>query len=167
MTLRFKHGRLTILLFSDPLTPISTLKSELLDVLRERYPAGLPPSSTSLGTKNIEIPESIHDVAFGVPVDIYEMSKGWEELNTGGAAGGMKESPKSLGLKDGSCLAFRFAGEEEGDEDDLFSVEWPDYEELYGERDLDMEVDREDGDSGEEGVEEEYDEEERSGDDMM
>jgi hypothetical protein len=94
-----------------------------------------------------------------VPVDAHDMEKGWRQL--GGVvrdALGLKESPKTLGIKDGGVLAFRFRGEDEGYEDEdeegegeeaggetqKFVVEWPSYDETYGEADpggVDMETD--------------------------
>jgi hypothetical protein len=64
-----------------------------------------------------------------------------------GAAGekGSKASPKALGLKDGSVLAFRFRegdeedgdegdeGETEGEKGEKFWVEWSSYDDAYGE----------------------------------
>lgn len=68
----------------------------------------------------------------GVPVDPYEPSKGWDELDI--RAGGIKETPKSLGLKDGSKIAFAFTdGEEDKAAKELFYVEYPDLEALYPE----------------------------------
>ena len=137
-TLRFKHGRLTVLLFTEPLTPFSTLKDELLSVLRERYPKGLPKP----GEPNdyVSIPDSIDDVALAFPADQNDMSKGWKELELSGGKGGMKDSPKGKGLKDGGVLAFRFRseaededGEGEGDGEE-FVVEWPSYDDNYGDQ---------------------------------
>jgi hypothetical protein len=140
-TLRFKHGRLTILLLTEALTPISVLKTELLETLRERYPLGIPnpvPKSAS----RIPIPDSIQDVALAVPIDNHDISKGWKGLDLS-ASGGIKACPKSLGIKDGGVLAFRFRSEDEGDDEDIekgmaeredeFLVEWPSYDETYGE----------------------------------
>jgi hypothetical protein len=69
----------------------------------------------------------------GVQVDPYEPSKGWDELDTRG--GGVKETPKSLGLKDGSKLAFAFVYENDEDKEtkELFHVEYPDVDALYPE----------------------------------
>jgi hypothetical protein len=80
-----------------------------------------------------KIPDSILDIVLGVPVDPYEPSKGWDELDTGEA--GIKETPNSLGLKDGSKIAFAFVDGMEEDEEvkDLFYVEYPDVEALYPE----------------------------------
>jgi hypothetical protein len=78
-----------------------------------------------------------------VLIDNYDISKGWKALNgsRNNDAMGMKESPKSVGVKDGGVLAFRFRGEDEGVENDEevdgeteeFVVEWPSYDETYGE----------------------------------
>lgn len=76
------------------------------------------------------IPDSIHEVLLGVPVDIYEPSKGWVEISTDS---GIKESPKSLGLKDCSMIAFAFIEGEQGDETVEFHVEFSSYEEQYPE----------------------------------
>lgn len=46
-------------------------------------------------------------------------------------SGGLKECPKSLGLKDGAVVAFAFL--EKGDEfaEPVFRVEWSSYEDNY------------------------------------
>jgi hypothetical protein len=126
-TLRFKHGKHTILLLAEPLTPFSSLKTELLDTLRERYPSGL---SSSTSPEPLPIPSSIHEVLLGIPVDSYEPSKGWVEITTDG---GLKESPRSLGLKDGCMIAFTFIEGEQGDETVEFHVEFSSYEDQYPE----------------------------------
>ncbi len=90
------------------------------------------------------------------------MTKGWRQLGGAGKdAMGLKGSPKIVGLKDGGVLAFRFRTEDEVDErneDDeeadgdevmhretqKFVVEWPSYDETYGEAEPgggDMEMD--------------------------
>lgn len=126
-TLRFKHGKHTILLFAEPLTPISTIKTELLTTLKERYPDGLP---TSTADAPLPIPDSINEVLLGVPIDVYEPSKGWVEMGT---VGSTKDCPKSLGLKDNSVIAFAFIEGDEGEEKVQFHVEWSSYEDQYPE----------------------------------
>lgn len=157
-TLRFKHGRITVLLLTEALTPLSILKIELLDALRERYPAGLPNPTQSAKNQYgfneyIPIPDNAEDVVLAVPLDVYDVEKGWRQLSgAGNDALGLKASPKSVGVKDGGVLAFRFRGEDEGDGDDEegeeetgeFVVKWPSYDETYGEADPggeDMETD--------------------------
>ncbi|KAI9742882.1 MAG: hypothetical protein M1818_003611 [Claussenomyces sp. TS43310] len=139
-TLRFKHGRITILLYIEPLTPFATLKSDLLDTLRERYPLGLPAPSNGSGTvpeiqPHTQIPDSIEDIALGVPVDECDAGKGWQELVLMNGGTGIRDSPKSLGLKDRGMVAFRFkkGDEMEGAGESLFEVTLPTYEETYGE----------------------------------
>lgn len=112
------------------MTPFTTIKTELLEVLKERYPKGLETSKSPTPTK---IPDSILDIVLGVQKDQYEPSKGWDELDT--RDGGIKESPKSLQLKDGVKIAFAFVGDDEEDKEaeDLFYVEFPDIDALYPE----------------------------------
>ena len=112
---------------TEPLTPFSSIKTDLLAILRERYPEGLPNSASPTKTP---IPESIHEVSLAVPIDSYEPEKGWTELATN--PGDIRESPRSLGLKDGALIAFAFI-EGEGKNVGLeFKVEWSSYEAEYG-----------------------------------
>lgn len=118
------------------MTPFSILKDELLSVLRERYPKGLPKPTGPC--EYLPVPDSVGDVALAVPVDQYDMTKGWEALELSDSKGKMKDSPKGRGLKDGGVLAFRFRSEDEdedekGDGED-FVVEWPSYNDNYGEQ---------------------------------
>ncbi|TVY18344.1 hypothetical protein LARI1_G004440 [Lachnellula arida] len=126
-TLRFKHGKHTVLLFADPNTPFPTLISELLKTLHERYPEGLP---TSNSRNPVAIPHDILEVTLGVPVDVHDVSKGWTELDIG-TRGGLKETPLSLGLNDGGMVAFAFDGDEEKRAE--FYVEFSDESQLYPE----------------------------------
>ena len=130
LTLCFKHGKQTILLFVDPLTTFPVIIKELLLTLRERYPGGLPTTLTGEPTFT-PIPESSVDVILGVPKDVYDIEKGWEELNIAGT--GLKETPKSLGLKDGAQLAFAFAESEVWTKTGTFHVEYSNLDELYPE----------------------------------
>lgn len=67
-----------------------------------------------------------------MPLDPYDLSKGWSELDTSGG-GGIKETPKSLGLKDVSAIAFAVAN---GDASEFeFWVEEVNMDELYPEED--------------------------------
>jgi hypothetical protein len=68
------------------------------------------------------------------------MSKGWTELDTIGG-GGIKECPKSLGVKDGSAIAFAFVTGDDAEEKDGdgFWVEFSNVDELYPEEDAEAE----------------------------
>jgi hypothetical protein len=125
-TLRFKHGKHTVLLFANSLTPFTKVKADLLAVLRDRYPEGLL-VSTSPDPK--PIPDSINNVALGVPIDVYDPRKGWTELDV--TSGGLKECPKTLGLKDGAIIAFAFLEKDEEFGEPVFDVEWSSYEDNF------------------------------------
>ncbi|KAH6711286.1 hypothetical protein BKA61DRAFT_577746 [Leptodontidium sp. MPI-SDFR-AT-0119] len=125
-TLRFKHGKQTILLFVEPLTPFPAILKELLTTLRERYPDGLP---SSISDEPLPIPKSGSDVVLGVPKDNYDLEKGWDELAI--SAAGLKESPKSLGLKDSAMIAFAFTDSEHWTKTGEFHVEFSNVDELY------------------------------------
>jgi len=125
LTLRFKHGRHTILLFAEPLTTISELRDELLTTLRERYPKGLPLDSPSVA----KLPSAVREIRLGIPKDQYDPSKGWTELETDEILAG---TPKSLGLKDGCMVAFVFEKALE-DGETVFNVSFAALDELDGE----------------------------------
>jgi hypothetical protein len=119
-------------------TPFAILKDELLSVLRERYPKGLPKPTRP--HEYLPVPNSIADVALAIPVDQHDMTKGWEALELSDSKGKTKDSPKSKGLKDGGVLGFRFRSEDEDEDEDEkgdgedFVVEWPSYDDNYGEQ---------------------------------
>ncbi|KAF8848288.1 hypothetical protein BDZ45DRAFT_681340 [Acephala macrosclerotiorum] len=124
LTLRFKHGKHTILLFAESSTPFSTIKTNLLETLRERYPDGFPVGKDQTKT---EVPTDLTEIALAEPTDQYDLSKGWTELDIGGH---ITETPASLRLKDGAQLAFAFKWDEDAMPE--FYVESPDLSELYG-----------------------------------
>jgi len=139
-TLRFKHHKTTVLLHSDPLTPISTLKTNLLSSLRDTKPSGI---------KSRPIPISPSEIQLAIPVDPLEISKGWEILEppsnideedeqTPEAKQKWDESTsvKAAGVKDNAVIAFRWRIEaEEEDETDetegTWDVVWPSFEDGY------------------------------------
>ncbi|TAQ91631.1 hypothetical protein B7494_g34 [Chlorociboria aeruginascens] len=100
ITLLFKHGRYTILLLTSANTPFSRLKTELLSILQERYPSGLTSRSPAGEPRVSALPAEISEIVLGVLVDPYEKEKGWRELPD--PAGGIRECPRSLGVKDGA-----------------------------------------------------------------
>jgi hypothetical protein len=139
LTLKFKHGLTTTLLYTESLTPFSTLITELLESLHERYPNGLPdPTSEKPSSKTtIPIPAHPKHIRLATLTDSNDPSSGWTELDLQG--GKLKISnPKTAGLKDGGILAFRIldGAEAEDDEDEedsagTFQVLWPSYDEAY------------------------------------
>lgn len=121
-------------------------------------PSPLPattPSMTTLSStapalteSKIPLPDSIQAVALGVPIDVFEPQKGWSELGLR-----LGDSPKSLGVKDGGVVAFRFLNRDEDEDDDgEFQVNWPSFEEMYPDAVEDMDAEeRTLGGDGEEG----------------
>lgn len=127
ISVRFKHGIHTIYLFVDALAPFSAVTSELLELLRDRYPSGLttsitPPSQTS-------IPPDAR-LAYAVLVMPTDPSKGWKRLKVGEDE---ERTPTKCGLKSNSIVAFSVLSDDDDVDDDVrFKVEWPtEDEELY------------------------------------
>jgi hypothetical protein len=137
LTLRFKYGNLTVLLFADELTAFSKIKEELLTILRDTQPNGLPPPPTSKSIERVSIPDFPEHVFLATPKNKNDLAEGWKEIDTT-SADGAKECPKALGLKDADALAFVVA--ESTAEKPDFWVELPDVNALYPEDTEEMEV---------------------------
>jgi hypothetical protein len=119
-SVRFKHGVHTIFMFVDSLAPFSKTTTNLLDVLRERYPTGLttsvaPPKSTPIPRLGSET-----KVVYGVLKNPNDASQGWKLLSTDETENAIKN-----GIQSGAVLAFAFVEEDEEEDEDLFQVEWP------------------------------------------
>ncbi|KAK4223841.1 hypothetical protein QBC38DRAFT_398827 [Podospora fimiseda] len=124
LSLMLKHGIHTILLFASPQWTFSRLSSELLSVLRERYPDGL---TTALEPrKTTPIPASIDEktIVYGIIKDREDPSQGWDEI--------VVENPdqNKLGQKgfvNETVYAFAFADKDFNPRmDDIeFEVEFP------------------------------------------
>ncbi|KJZ75472.1 hypothetical protein HIM_05168 [Hirsutella minnesotensis 3608] len=124
ISVRFKHGIHTIYLFVDALAPFADVSSELVDLVRERYPSGL---TTSVDPPKKTVVDADAKLAYGtlrIPTD---PSKGWKKLNVGE---GDIFTPTKCGLKQNSIVAFTVISAE--DQDIEFEVEWPkEDDELY------------------------------------
>ncbi|KAF2151664.1 hypothetical protein K461DRAFT_294565 [Myriangium duriaei CBS 260.36] len=137
LTLLLKSHTSTILLHTSRDLPLSTLKANLLSALASRGPT----------FHSFPLPDSAEDIQFALPVDAKDLSQGWrgieeededdEEIDDAGrqmeaqldgpkrgkkATKGAGMCPASLGLRDGSVLAFRFGTGE-------WVVELPSFEE--------------------------------------
>ncbi|KAK3342000.1 hypothetical protein B0T25DRAFT_559761 [Lasiosphaeria hispida] len=126
LTLRLKHGIHTVFLFVTPGQTFADITTELLELLRERYPDGL---TTSVAPpKTTPIPSSGEaTVVYGVPKVPADLAQGWKSLRAG-----EKDTVASKRLKDMGPVAFAFAGEEEEEEGDVvFEVELPALEEEF------------------------------------
>ncbi|WPH01770.1 Hypothetical protein R9X50_00462200 [Acrodontium crateriforme] len=129
-TLRFKHNRSTVVLHVDPLQSFSSIRNELLKAIQQTHPSGT--------LNNHTIPSDADDILLARPVDINDLSLGWEtleqddndglfdETNRGKGKGKAvvgrgkgKENPTSCpkvaGLRDGGMVAFKFKSESVGE----------------------------------------------------
>ncbi|KAH7030232.1 hypothetical protein B0J12DRAFT_745260 [Macrophomina phaseolina] len=154
-TLRFKHHKTTILLHADALQTLTSIRAELLHVLRETAPEGIAGKA---------LPDSPEEIQLAKLRDTSDPEKGWKLLTQATAEGGGgkskgkgksggagDESLKAVGVKDNAVLAFRWGGavdngldgadmaidiegEDEEDEkgaDGGWDVVWPRYDDTY------------------------------------
>src|SRR6516165_8054533 len=98
ITLIFKHSKTSVLLFSELMTSLVDLKTELLNVLKDMNPSG--------EFNGLSIPSDPEEVVFGVLRDPYDYNKGWTMLDTPEDESELMETPQGAGLKDGQILAF-------------------------------------------------------------
>ncbi|KAK4160220.1 hypothetical protein QBC43DRAFT_325861 [Cladorrhinum sp. PSN259] len=80
LTVLLKNGIHTIFIFASPEWTFSRLTSELLSILRERYPSGL--TSTIAPRKITPIPAHNDDikVIYGLLKDAEDPTRGWDEI---------------------------------------------------------------------------------------
>lgn len=138
-TLRLKSHRTTLLLHTDPLQTLLSLKREILRALSQSHPEG--------HLNGAQIPKNAEDILLAKPVDPHDLAAGWLSLETsengdlfeeGGnskgkgkaAVNGTKKkgsgregTVQAAGLRDGEVVAFKFRSTEaaahvEDDEDD-------------------------------------------------
>ncbi|KAL2259307.1 hypothetical protein VTK26DRAFT_7061 [Humicola hyalothermophila] len=81
ITLRLKHGIHTIFLFVMLDWTFSQVTTELLSILRDRYPRGLttciaPPKTTAIPASDSDV-----KVAYALAKDPSDLSHGWKGLN--------------------------------------------------------------------------------------
>ncbi|PWO21809.1 hypothetical protein A1F96_09401, partial [Pyrenophora tritici-repentis] len=113
-TLRLKSHKTTVLLHVDPLTTFESIKSSLYDALQE---TGFKNPETD---ESIPLPASASDIQLGRPVNFNDANEGfqlgeWEYSHA-------EEDEDGAGLKDGTVLAFRWAGDGTWDGEDEFDI---------------------------------------------
>lgn len=74
----------------------------------------------------IALPQTTEEIHVGVPKDAFDVSKGWEEINTDG-----NETPEDLNVADAAMLAVAFSREGEEFKEGMFEVLFPNQDELY------------------------------------
>ncbi|KAI1415038.1 hypothetical protein F5Y13DRAFT_157736 [Hypoxylon sp. FL1857] len=127
LSIRFKYGIHTIVLFVDPTKPFSDVADELLEILRDRYPQGL---TTTFGSKDkIELPDDPLQIEFALPKSPTDLSRGWNPLNVS-----EKDTPASKGLEDNSVVAFAFRPHDADEDDETkFEVDFPRFQDDFEE----------------------------------
>ncbi|KAK7963414.1 hypothetical protein PG996_008895 [Apiospora saccharicola] len=123
ITIRFKHGTCTIFLFVDPMSTFADVSSELLEILKERYPDGI----SSAKSAPTALPEDASQIAYGVPKSAADHTQGWKPLKAGSS-----DTPVSKGLKNGAMVAFAF---KDGKGEVDFDVDFPTYDDEVEEED--------------------------------
>ncbi|KAK5165789.1 uncharacterized protein LTR77_008712 [Saxophila tyrrhenica] len=132
-TLRFKSHRTTILLHIDPIQTFPSVKRDLLEALTQTNPSGT--------FNGHQIPQNSEAIVLGKPVDINDLTRGWETIQTSGSgdsessgkgkgkagsatpakASGknqVQDCPQGAGLRDGGIVAFKFRGQDESERAD-------------------------------------------------
>lgn len=169
LTLLLKHARSTTVLSVLPETSLTTLKSQLLQVLSARGLSRLPGTETTL-------PTDASDLELGVLLDKHEPQKGWVPTEGLASLGSTKSSSKKkskgavenvgdLELKDGGWIAYRvrvprLSGSEDDEEleavqDPGWNVELPTFDDEEGHVEGGPFRGEGDGYEGEEGYEDE------------
>ena len=152
-TLRFKYNRTTVLLYVDPLQPLASVRAELLKAIQQTNPSG------KFNGQNI--PSDAGEILLAKPVDINDLSAGWEQLERrdkdadlfadeemisgkGKAKAGspwsaakkedkkLLDCPQGARLRDGGVVAFKFRSQEEPDDSEWEKVGGDDDEILAG-----------------------------------
>ncbi|OTB01327.1 hypothetical protein M426DRAFT_221528 [Hypoxylon sp. CI-4A] len=119
LSIRFKHGIHTILLFVDPTSSFVDIADELLGILRERYPKGLTGSTAS--SEKTQPPSDPEQVEFAIPKSATDLSQGWTPLDVG-----KKVTPVSQGIKNNDIVAFAFRPDDEDEDYEVeFEVDYP------------------------------------------
>ncbi|KAK4233764.1 hypothetical protein C8A03DRAFT_38503 [Achaetomium macrosporum] len=120
ISIRLKYGIHTIFLFAMVDWTFSRLTTELLSILRDRYPDGLTasiddPEKTSLPASDDDI-----RVAYALPKNANDLSQGWKSIRAK-----LSDTLGKKGLTDTCSVAFALL-DPSADEDDVkFQVELP------------------------------------------
>ncbi|KAK7936101.1 hypothetical protein PG985_001596 [Apiospora marii] len=124
ITIRFKHGTCTIFLFVDPMSTFADVSKELLEILQERYPQGIPSASKS----GIALPDDASQIAYAVSKSAADPTQGWKPLKVGSS-----DTWVSKGLKNGAMVAFAF---KDDDGEVEFEVDFPTYDDEMEEEEM-------------------------------
>ncbi|OLN86595.1 hypothetical protein CCHL11_10134 [Colletotrichum chlorophyti] len=105
LSVRFKYGAHTILMFVDGQQQFSEITAALLEVLHDRFPDGLTINHASPETT--PLPDTDAQVAYALPVNSNDLAQGWKHIRVAD-----DDTPVAKGWKDGCAVAFSFATDE-------------------------------------------------------
>ena len=120
ITLRLKYGIHTIFVLAATDWPFSRLTTELLSILRDRYPTGLTASTGRPDLTPVPAGDSDVKVAYALPKNASDLSQGWKLIKA-------QESDAlgKKGLGDMCSVAFAVLGSDADEGDAEFVVEVP------------------------------------------
>ncbi|ETS84518.1 hypothetical protein PFICI_02543 [Pestalotiopsis fici W106-1] len=122
LSIRFKYGVHSIFLFVDSNSQFSDIASELLEIIKERFPDGLKADREA---PPVAVPDDSSSIEFAVLTVPSDPSQGWTPLRAA-----PDDKPLAKGLKDNQIVAFAFRDEDAEDVDEEgFQVAFPTYEE--------------------------------------
>ncbi|KAK4202891.1 hypothetical protein QBC40DRAFT_195060 [Triangularia verruculosa] len=122
LTLILKHGIASVFLFASPSWTFEKLSTELLEILRDRYPEGLATSTEPESTVT-PIPADDADVkvVFGTPRDVDDHTKGFKKFDVGPT-----DTLGTKGLKKVTTFAFALLGPDQDEDGPVkFEVAFP------------------------------------------
>ncbi|KAI1177295.1 hypothetical protein F4777DRAFT_542482 [Nemania sp. FL0916] len=122
LSIRFKHGNRTVLLFVSPTKTFDQVQKDLLGALKERYPEGTLESATS--SKKTELPDTTSQLRFAVLKDTTDPTQGWKPLKFDA-----DDLPVNKGFQDNMIVAFAIATDDIEAGSPSFEVEFPSYDE--------------------------------------
>ncbi|KAL2129438.1 hypothetical protein VTI74DRAFT_7812 [Chaetomium olivicolor] len=120
ITIRLKHGIHTVFLFAMLDWPFSRVTSELLSILRDRYPGGLTTSIDQPEGTAVPASDDNINLAYALPKNPNDLSQGWKNI---GAQ--PDDTVGSKGLKDNCALAFALLEPDANEGNVKFHVEVP------------------------------------------
>jgi hypothetical protein len=94
-TLRLKRGRRTVLLFADPSAPLLHVKQSLLAALRAVPTRGDDDGEDDGGAAPEPLPASTADVELARPVDVFDVTAGFEMVGAPSPAAGGDSTAES------------------------------------------------------------------------
>jgi hypothetical protein len=120
ISLRLKYGIHTIFLFAMVDWTFSRLTTELLSILRDRYPDGLTTSTGDPEKTPLPARDDDTQVAYALPRNANDLSQGWKNI---------KANPSDLlvkkGLTDTCSVAFALLDPAADEGDVRFQVQLP------------------------------------------